>query len=171
MATLENIVQSKFEHLTYSEAIKILESSNHSFEYAFKFGQDLQSEHERYITETVLKRPVIIYDYPKTIKPFYMRLNDDLETVAAMDVLVPGIGEIIGGSQREERKKYFIRSNGGTKIYPRTNIGGICSPEIMAAYPTAVSAWDLNALLMLITGIRNIRDVILFPRTPKNIEF
>jgi asparaginyl-tRNA synthetase len=170
MATLENIVQSKFEHLTYSEAIKILESSNHSFEYAFKFGQDLQSEHERYITETVLKRPVIIYDYPKTIKPFYMRLNDDLETVAAMDVLVPGIGEIIGGSQREERKN-ILSARMEEQNLPQDEYWWYLQSRDYGSVPHSGFGLGFERLLMLITGIRNIRDVILFPRTPKNIEF
>ncbi len=168
--TLENIVQSDFKRLPYTEAITILEKSNQKFEYTPAFGQDLQSEHERYLTETHFKKPVIVYNYPKTIKPFYMRLNDDDQTVAAMDVLVPGIGEIIGGSQREERLD--ILSN-------RMEAQGLSLEEHWwylearkyGSVPHSGFGLGFERLLMLVTGIRNIRDVIPFPRTPKNIEF
>jgi asparaginyl-tRNA synthetase len=103
MSTLENTAKSDYVRLPYRDAVEILQKSGHKFEYDIEFGKDLQTEHERYLTEQYFKKPVIVYDYPTTIKPFYMRLNDDNETVAAMDILVPNIGEIIGGSQREER--------------------------------------------------------------------
>ena len=170
MPTLENIVESKFEHLTYKDAIGILDSANQSFEYPFGFGQDLQSEHERYITESYLKRPVIIYDYPKTIKPFYMRLNDDQETVAAMDVLVPGIGEIIGGSQREERGD-ILKARMEAQNLPKGDYWWYLQSREYGSVPHSGFGLGFERLLMLVTGIRNIRDVILFPRTPNNIEF
>ncbi len=168
--TLENIVQSNFEHLTYGEAINILERSRQKFNYPFGFGQDLQSEHERYITETVFKKPVIITDYPKAIKPFYMRLNDDLETVAAMDVLVPGIGEIMGGSQREERLNVLSDRMKEQKL-PEQDYWWYQQSREYGSVPHSGFGLGFERLLMLATGIRNIRDVILFPRTPKNIEF
>jgi asparaginyl-tRNA synthetase len=170
MATLDNIVQSTFEHVTYADAIDILESSKHKFEYPFGFGQDLQSEHERYITETYFKKPVIIYNYPKKIKPFYMRLNDDQETVAAMDVLVPGIGEIIGGSQREERRD-ILSSRMDEQNLSRDDYWWYIQSREYGSVPHSGFGLGFERLLMLLTGIRNIRDVILFPRTPKNIEF
>ena len=167
---LENIVQSKFEHLTYRDAIKVLEGARQKFKYPFGFGQDLQSEHERYITETYFKKPVIITHYPKTIKPFYMRLNDDGETVAAMDVLVPGIGEITGGSQREERLDVLSARMKDQKLSPQDYWWYLQSREY-GSVPHSGFGLGFERLLMLATGIRNIRDVILFPRTPKNIEF
>lgn len=170
MPTLENIVQSKFEYLTYGESIKLLESAAHPFEYEFGYGQDLQSEHERYITEVVYKKPVIIYNYPKTIKPFYMRLNDDEKTVAAMDVLVPGIGEIIGGSQREERGA-VLAARMEEQHLPKDDYWWYLQSREYGSVPHSGFGLGFERLLMLVTGIRNIRDVILFPRTPKNIEF
>ena len=170
MPTLNNIVESKFEHLTYTEAIDILETSKHPFEYPFAFGQDLQSEHERYLTETYFKKPVIIHAYPKTIKPFYMRLNDDQQTVAAMDVLVPGIGEIIGGSQREERADILI-ARMQEQALPQEDYWWYLQSREYGSVPHSGFGLGFERLLMLITGIRNIRDVILFPRTPNNIEF
>lgn len=167
---LDNIVNSEFGHITYTEAIKILEKENEKFEYPVKWGSDLQTEHERFLTEIVFKKPVFVTDYPKDIKAFYMRLNDDEKTVAAMDLLVPGVGEIIGGSQREERfdmlekrmnelglsmEDYWwyldLRKYGGTKH---------------AGY-----GLGFERAIMYITGMSNIRDVISFPRTPKNAEF
>jgi asparaginyl-tRNA synthetase len=170
MQSLENIVQSKFVHITYGEAIQILESAHQKFDHAFGFGQDLQSEHERFITETYFKKPVIIRDYPKTIKPFYMRLNKDQQTVAAMDVLVPGIGEIIGGSQREERMQILSERMKEQQLSLDEYWWYIESRKY-GSVPHSGFGLGFERLLMLITGIRNIRDVILFPRTPKNIEF
>jgi len=170
ISTLENIVQSEFEHITYAEAIDILAKSHQKFEYAVSFGQDLQSEHEQFITETHFKKPVIVYDYPKTIKPFYMRLNDDNETVAAMDVLVPGIGEIIGGSQREERMDVLATRMENQGLSTDAYWWYLESRKY-GSVPHSGFGLGFERLLMLVTGIRNIRDVIPFPRTPKNIEF
>lgn len=168
--TLENIVQSNFKRLPYSEAISILKKSKQKFEFAVGFGQDLQSEHERYLAETHFKKPVIVYDYPKTIKPFYMRLNDDDQTVAAMDVLVPGIGEIIGGSQREERLDVLSARMAAQSLSPEEYWWYLESRKY-GSVPHSGFGMGFERLMMLVTGIRNIRDVIPFPRTPKNIEF
>jgi asparaginyl-tRNA synthetase len=170
MPTLENIASSEYIRLSYREAVDILKICNQQFEYEVKFGTDLQTEHERYLTEQHFKQPVIVYDYPKAIKPFYMRVNDDRETVAAMDVLVPGIGEIIGGSQREERL---------TTLEARMDEMGLekapywwyLDARRYGSVPHSGFGLGFERLLMLITGISNIRDVIPFPRTPKNIEF
>lgn len=170
MPTLTNIVASDFERLPYQEAVRILEKKNKSFEYKITFGEDLQSEHERYLTESHFKKPVIVYDYPKTIKPFYMRLNDDNETVAAMDVLVPGIGEIIGGSQREERLEVLSARMADQQLSHETYWWYLESRQY-GSVPHSGFGLGFERLLMLLTGIRNIRDVIPFPRTPKNIEF
>ncbi len=167
---LDNIVNSEFGHITYTDAIKILEDSKEDFQYPVKWGIDLQTEHERYISEKIFKGPVFVTDYPKDIKAFYMRLNDDEKTVAAMDLLVPGVGEIIGGSQREERldvlerrieemgmdkKDYWwyleLRKYGGTKH--------------------AGFGLGFERAIMYLTGMKNIRDVIPFPRTVKSAEF
>ena len=143
MATLENTAASQYVRLPYREAVEILTKSGQEFEYEIGYGKDLQTEHERYLTEMHFKKPVIVYDYPKTIKPFYMRLNDDNETVAAMDVLVPNIGEIIGGSQREERLEILEARMDETGMDKR-HTGGIWNPACMAACPTAALDWDLN---------------------------
>ena len=167
---LQGVVNADFGRVTYTEAIEILKKNNCNFEYPVEWGSDLQTEHERYLTETVFKRPVFVTDYPKEIKAFYMRLNDDGKTVAAMDCLVPGIGEIIGGSQREERydvlcermkemgldeKDYWgyldLRKSGGTKH--------------------AGFGLGFERAIMYLTGIQNIRDVIPYPRTVGNAEF
>jgi len=167
---LDNILSSDFAHITYTDAIDILERENPGFDYPVKWGSDLQTEHERFLTEKVFKKPVFVTDYPKDIKAFYMRMNDDGKTVAAMDLLVPGVGEIIGGSQREERydvlaaridelglkrEDYWwymdLRKYGGTKH--------------------AGFGLGFERVLMYLTGITNIRDVIPFPRTPKSAEF
>lgn len=170
MPTLTNIIESDFERVPYKEAVRILEKRNKSFEYKAAFGEDLQSEHERYLTETHFKKPVIVYDYPKTIKPFYMRLNDDDETVAAMDVLVPGIGEIIGGSQREERLEVLSARMSDQDLSHETYWWYLESRKY-GSVPHSGFGLGFERLMMLLTGIRNIRDVIPFPRTPKNIEF
>jgi asparaginyl-tRNA synthetase len=170
LPTLKNIVQSDFKRLSYAEAIDILSQSNQKFEYAIAFGQDLQSEHERYLAEIHFQKPVIVYDYPKTIKPFYMRLNDDGQTVAAMDVLVPGIGEIIGGSQREERLEVLSDRMEAQKISLQDHWWYLDARKY-GSVPHSGFGLGFERLMMLVTGIRNIRDVIPFPRTPKNIEF
>ncbi|MCP3954552.1 MAG: asparagine--tRNA ligase [Desulfobacterales bacterium] len=168
--TLDNIASSDFERLPYDEAVEILNSSGKKFEYGVSFGKDLQSEHERYLCEQHFKKPVILYNYPKTIKPFYMRLNDDDRTVAAMDVLVPRIGEIIGGSQREERLDVLearIDESGMSK----DPYWWYLDARRFGSVEHSGFGMGFERVLMLVTGITNIRDVIPFPRTPGSIEF
>ena len=170
IATLEEIANSEFERITYTEAVKLLEGSGEKFEFPVSWGTDLQSEHERYLTEQKIQKPVIVTDYPKDIKAFYMRLNDDDETVRAMDVLVPRIGEIIGGSQREERRDV---------LEIRMSEAGISHDEYswyldLRSYGTVPhSGFGLGfeRTVQFLTGVTNIRDVIPFPRTPKSAEF
>ena len=170
MQTLENTATSEYVRLPYREAVQILQKSGRKFEYDIGFGKDLQTEHERFLTETHFKKPVIVYDYPKTIKPFYMRLNDDNETVAAMDVLVPNIGEIIGGSQREERLEVLEARMAETGMEKEPYWWYLESRKF-GTVPHSGFGLGFERLLMLVTGISNIRDVIPFPRTPSNIEF
>jgi asparaginyl-tRNA synthetase len=170
MATLENIAQSDYVRLPYREAVEILCRSGKKFEYEIGFGKDLQTEHERYLTEAHFKKPVIVYDYPKTIKPFYMRVNADNETVAAMDVLVPGIGEIIGGSQREERLEVLEARMDEMKI-DKAPYWWYLDARRYGSVPHSGFGLGFERFLMMITGISNIRDVIPFPRTPNSIEF
>jgi len=170
MATLENIARSDYVRLPYREAVEILNRASRSFEYPVGFGKDLQTEHERFLTEDYFKKPVIVYDYPRTIKPFYMRVNDDGETVAAMDVLVPGIGEIIGGSQREERLEVLEARMDELKM-DRTPYWWYLDVRRYGSVPHSGFGLGFERFLMMITGISNIRDVIPFPRTPNSIEF
>ena len=169
MARLEQVVNSGFERMDYSEAIKILEHSGQSFEYPVSWGLDLQSEHERYLCEQHVKAPVVVMNYPKDIKAFYMRLNDDQKTVAAMDVLAPGIGEIIGGSQREERLEVLDK-----RMAEMGLAGELSWYRDLRRYGTVPHAGfglGFERLLNYITGMENIRDVIPFPRTPNNAEY
>jgi len=170
IATLQKIVGSRFVRLPYTEAIDVLARSGETFEFPVAWGNDLQAEHERFLTERHCQRPVILYDYPATIKPFYMRLNDDGRTVRAMDVLVPKVGEIIGGSQREERLEV---------LHQRMNQQGL-NPESYWWYldlrrygtvPHSGFGLGLERAVQFITGMGNIRDVIPFPRTPGNADF
>ena len=170
ISTLENIASSSYIRLPYEEAVAILKSSGIKFEYDIDFGKDLQSEHERYLTEQHFKKPVIIFDFPKTIKPFYMRMNNDGKTVAAMDVLVPGIGEIIGGSQREERFDVLCSRMDELGFSKETYWWYLDSRRFGTVEHSGFGL-GFERLLMLFTGITNIRDVIPFPRTPNNIEF
>lgn len=166
---LSSIVNSDFAHITYTEAIEILQKEKDKFEYPVAWGTDLQTEHERYLTEKVFQKPVFVTDYPKDIKAFYMRMNDDGKTVAAMDLLVPGVGEIIGGSQREERLEVLIN---------RMNEMGLNMEDYnwyldLRKYGGTKHAGfglGFERAIMYITGITNIRDVISFPRTPKSAE-
>ena len=166
---LNNVVNSEFGHVTYTEAIEILEKNNENFEYKVSWGCDLQTEHERYLTEEVFKRPVFVTDYPKEIKAFYMKLNDDGKTVAAMDCLVPGIGEIIGGSQREDDYE---------KLSARMKELGLNEEDYdfyldLRKYGSARHAGfglGFERCVMYLTGMGNIRDVIPFPRTVNNCE-
>ncbi len=170
MPTLEIISNSEFVRLPYSEAIEILDKCSRKFQYPFGFGLNLQSEHERYLTEEHFHKPVIVYDFPKTIKPFYMRVNDDNQTVAAMDVLVPGIGEIVGGSQREERLD-ILSSRMEEQDMSQDEYWWYLESRQYGSVPHSGFGLGFERLIMMVTGIRNIRDVIPFPRTPKNIEF
>lgn len=170
VATLEGIVVSQFERVSYTEAVKILEASGHKFDYPVKWGIDLQSEHERYLTEQHFKKPVILYDYPKGIKAFYMRLNDDDQTVRAMDVLVPKVGEIIGGSQREERLDVLERRIREMGLDPAA-YWWYLDLRRYGTVPHAGFGLGLERVIQFITGMANIRDVIPFPRTPGSAEF
>ena len=170
MATLENIAASDFVRLPYREAVDILSTATEKFDYEVGFGRDLQSEHEHYLTERHFKKPVIVYDYPATIKPFYMRVNPDGETVAAMDVLVPSIGEIIGGSQREERID-ILEARMDEAGLLKENYWWYLDSRRFGSVPHSGFGLGFERLIMLITGISNIRDVIPFPRTPGSIEF
>ena len=170
IATLEGIINSRFERITYTEAVDMLLSSAESFEYPVSWGVDLQSEHERYLTEKRIGRPVIVTDYPKEIKSFYMRLNDDDKTVRAMDVLAPGIGEIIGGSQREERRDVLIRRMAETGL-EEADYYWYLDLRRYGTVPHAGFGLGFERTVQFITGVSNIRDVIPFPRTPKNAEF
>jgi len=170
MATLENIAASDFIRLPYREAVDILGTVKDQFDYDVDFGKDLQSEHEHYLTEQHFKKPVIVYDYPATIKPFYMRVNPDGQTVAAMDVLVPSIGEIIGGSQREERLD-ILEARMDESGLPKEDYWWYLDSRRFGSVPHSGFGLGFERLIMLITGISNIRDVIPFPRTPNSIEF
>lgn len=167
---LENVVNSEFAHVTYTEAVEILKKEKDRFEYPVEWGTDLQTEHERYLTEEVFKKPVFVTDYPKDIKAFYMRLNDDGRTVAAMDLLVPGVGEIIGGSQREERLEL---------LEGRMNEMNLCKDDYwwyldLRKYGGTKHAGfglGFERMIMYLTGMSNIRDVVAYPRTTKSAEF
>ncbi len=168
--TLDNIIEKDFVRIPYKQAVDILQKSAQSFNYAIDYGKDLQTEHERYLAETHFKRPVIIHDYPREIKPFYMRLNDDNETVAAMDVIVPRIGEIIGGSQREERPDILEMRMAENNV-DSAEYWWYMDSRKYGSVPHSGFGLGFERLIMLATGITNIRDVIPFPRTPGSIEF
>lgn len=167
---LENIVMSDFGHITYSEAVEILKKSGGQFDYPVDWGIDLQTEHERYITEKHFGRPVFITDYPKEIKAFYMRMNDDNRTVAAMDLLVPGVGELVGGSQREERPDRLEKRMDELGLN-KEDYWWYLDIRKYGGVRHAGFGLGFERLLMYLTGMTNIRDVISFPRTPKNAEF
>ena len=168
--TLTNIVDNDFVRLPYTEAIDVLLAAKTKFEFEPAWGKDLQSEHERFLTEQHFKRPVIVFDYPKDIKAFYMRLNDDGKTVAAMDVLVPAIGEIIGGSQREERHDFLLKRIRKMN-FDEKDYWWYLETRKYGSAAHAGFGLGFERLLMLLTGVSNIRDVIPFPRTPKHLEF
>jgi asparaginyl-tRNA synthetase len=169
--TLEGVIDSQFERITYTEAVDILKASKEKFEYPVDWGLDLQSEHERYLTEKKFKRPVIVYDYPAKIKAFYMRLNDDGETVRAMDVLVPKVGEIIGGSQREERYDVLEERIKSLGLGDIENYRWYLDIRKYGTVPHAGFGLGFERVLMYITGMSNIRDVIPFPRVPRWAKF
>ena len=168
MQRLTNVTANPFTVMTYSDAVELLTSTQKKFEFPVNWGTDLQSEHERFITEEVIKGPVVVTDYPKEIKAFYMRLNDDERTVAAMDVLVPGIGEIIGGSQREERLDVF-----DARMDPALakELWWYRDLRRYGTVPHAGFGLGLERLVLYITGMENIRDAIPFPRTPNSANF
>ena len=167
---LDNVLNSKFKRISYTEAIGILEKSKEKFEYPVKWGIDLQTEHERYITEKIFKKPVFVINYPRDIKAFYMKVNNDNKTVAAMDLLVPGVGEIIGGSQREDRVDVLLKRMKESGLNKQNywwyldlrKYGGVEHTGFGLGFERAI---------MYLTGMANIRDVIPFPRVPKNAEF
>ena len=167
---LNFIKDSDFGKITYTEAIELLKKSGKQFEYPVDWGCDLQTEHERYLTEELIKKPVFVIDYPKEIKAFYMRMNEDNKTVAAMDLLVPGVGEIIGGSQREERYDRLLAriQELGLK---KEDYWWYLDLRRFGSNPHAGYGLGFERMIMYITGMQNIRDVIPFPRTPKNAEF
>lgn len=171
-STLENITGNAFVRLPYREAVGILQHAHqkHGFEFEPTFGEDLQTEHERYLTETHFQKPVVVYDYPKSIKPFYMRVNEDQETVAAMDVLVPRVGEIIGGSQREERLQELLARIDELDL-PREEYEWYLDLRRYGTVPHAGFGMGFERVLMFITGVSNIRDAVPFPRTPGNLPF
>jgi asparaginyl-tRNA synthetase len=170
LADLQKILQSDFVRVSYTEAVEILEKSGQAFEYPVRWGADLQSEHERYLTEKHFGSPVIVHDYPRTLKAFYMRLNDDGRTVAAMDVLVPGVGEVIGGSQREERLDVLEQRMVEQKLIPE-HYQWYLDLRRYGTVPHSGFGLGLERLVHFVTGMGNIRDVIPFPRFPGSIQY
>lgn len=166
---LEHVANSEFGHVTYTEAIEILEKNNDNFEYKVFWGCDLQTEHERYLTEQVFKKPLFVTDYPKEIKAFYMKLNEDGKTVAAMDLLVPGIGEIIGGSQREDNYDTLVARMEELKL-EEEDYGFYLDLRKYGSARHAGFGLGFERCVMYLTGMGNIRDVIPFPRTVNNCE-
>ena len=167
---LNNIVNSSFAHVTYTEAIKLLEESGKEFEYKPFWGCDMQTERERYLCEQIFRKPVFVTDYPKEIKAFYMRQNDDGKTVAAMDMLVPGVGELIGGSQREERMDKLLEAYGRFGLNPEDYWWYTALRKYGGTHHAGFGL-GFERLIMYITGVSNIRDVEAFPRTTGNAEF
>ena len=167
---LDNIVKNDFGHVTYTEAVEILQKSGQKFEYPVEWGLELQTEHERYLTEQVFKKPIFVTDYPKDCKAFYMRVNDDNKTVAAMDMLVPGVGEIIGGSQREERYDVLVQRIREMGLNEE-DYGWYLDLRKYGGVKHAGYGLGFDRILMYMTGMSNIRDVQMFPRTPGNAEF
>jgi asparaginyl-tRNA synthetase len=170
LETLQKIVASEFRRLPYTEAVEILEKCGEKFEFPVQWGIDLQSEHERFLTEKHFGGPVILYDYPRTLKPFYMRVNDDGKTVRAMDVLVPKVGEIIGGSQREERLDILTQRMQEQHLRPE-DYWWYLDLRRFGTVPHAGFGLGLERAVQFLTGMANIRDVIPFPRTPGSADF
>ncbi|KMQ51567.1 Asparaginyl-tRNA synthetase [Chitinispirillum alkaliphilum] len=170
LATLEKISSEPFVRISYTEAVELLESSKEKFEYPVGWGKDLQTEHERYLTEKVFNKPVIVFNYPKEIKAFYMRQNDDGRTVRAMDLLVPRIGELIGGSEREERYDVLVQRMKESGLNEK-DYWWYLDLRKYGTVPHAGFGLGFERLLLLATGMQNIRDVIPFPRFPGNAEF
>jgi len=167
---LKFVTERPFVRVTYTEAVEILKQSGKAFEFPVEYGQNLQSEHERFLTEEHFKSPTTVFNYPREIKPFYMRLNDDQKTVTAMDVLVPGIGEVIGGAQREERLDQLVENMKYHQLKPE-DYWWYMDLRKYGSVPHAGFGLGFERLLMFLTGVSNIRDVIPFARTPGNAEF
>ena len=167
---LDGVVNSAFARVSYTEAVELLKKNNEKFEYPVEWGSDLQTEHEKYLTEQIYKKPVFVTDYPKEIKAFYMRLNDDGKTVAAVDLLVPGIGEIVGGSQREERLDVLEKRMAETKMNAE-NYSWYLDLRRYGGAKHAGYGLGFERMVMYLTGISNIRDVLPFPRTTGSAEF
>jgi asparaginyl-tRNA synthetase len=170
LATAENIVSNEFARVTYTEAIALLQKSGKTFEYPVEWGLDMQSEHERYLAEDLFKKPTIVTDYPAQIKAFYMRMNDDGKTVRAMDILAPKIGEIIGGSQREERLDVLQQRITAQGLDPQA-YWWYLDLRRYGTVPHAGFGLGFERLVQFMTGMGNIRDVIPFPRAPLDVEF
>jgi asparaginyl-tRNA synthetase len=170
VASLEGVLASQFVRLPYTEAIDILTSSGAAFEFPVAWGHDLQAEHERYLTEQHFKKPVILFDYPSTIKPFYMRVNDDGRTVRAMDILVPRVGEIVGGSQREERLDVLTERMRQQHLDPES-YWWYLDLRRYGTVPHSGFGLGLERVVQFATGMANIRDVIPFPRVPGSADF
>jgi asparaginyl-tRNA synthetase len=167
---LNNVLNNQFARITYTEAIAILEKSGKKFEFPVKWGIDMQSEHERYLAEEHFKKPVFVTDYPKEIKAFYMKLNPDQKTVRAMDLLAPGIGEIIGGSQREDNLELLEERMKAVGLHPK-DYSFYLDLRRYGSFPHAGFGLGFERMMMYLTGMSNIRDVIPFPRTPNNALF
>ncbi|WDI78518.1 asparagine--tRNA ligase [Candidatus Purcelliella pentastirinorum] len=167
---LKKLISSNFEQIDYEEAIKILKKSNTNFKLPVNWGIDISTEHEKYLTEKYFKTPIIIKNYPKKIKPFYMRLNKDNKTVSAMDILMPGIGEIIGGSEREERIEILDKRIKESKLNKK-KYWWYRDLRIYGTIPHAGFGMGVERLISFITGVKNIKDIVPFPRTPKNANF
>ncbi len=170
LARLQNVIEADFARITYTEAIKLLEKAKRKFEFPVAWGMDLQTEHERYLSEVVFQKPVFVTDYPKDIKAFYMRQNDAGKTVAAMDLLVPGVGELIGGSQREERLELLEKRMAEMGV-PRDDLWWYLELRKYGGVKHAGFGLGFERFIMYLTGVSNIRDVIPFPRTVKSCEF
>jgi len=170
LETLSNILENDFLRLPYTEAVEILQNTDRKWEYPVQWGRDLQTEHERFLTEEHFQQPVILHDYPRSIKPFYMRVGEDGNTVRAMDVLVPRVGEIIGGSQREERYDVLRERMIECHLNP-DDYWWYLDLRKFGTVPHSGFGLGLERLIQLVTGMHNIRDVVPFPRTPKNAEF
>jgi asparaginyl-tRNA synthetase len=167
---LQNVLNSDFEHITYTKAIEILQASGKQFDYKPEWGKDLQTEHERYLTDEVYKKPVFVTDYPKEFKAFYMRQNEDGKTVAAMDILAPGVGEIVGGAAREERYDVLVGKMQALGMDP-ASLDWYLDLRRFGTAPHAGFGLGLERAVSYITGVQNVRDIIPFPRTPKNVAF
>jgi asparaginyl-tRNA synthetase len=167
---IRSVIDKPFQHMTYSEAVEVLERSGQAFEFPVQWGHDLQAEHERYLTEQHFGGPVILTDYPASIKPFYMRVNDDERTVRGMDVLVPGVGEIIGGSQREERLE-VLQSRMREQGLSEEEYWWYLDLRRFGTVPHAGFGLGFERVIQYVTGMANIRDCVPFPRTPGNAEF